>query len=391
MTANDHEDDRARGDRAWRREGERGASRASARGRREDDGVHVDSERTSLLSSTRGDVERGEGAAGGSDAYASDGGARGTARGGDGAKGRRGDEVGDDDEARQSRKRNGKFIAGAVLMCCCASAVAYGHVTGALYTFGGSFFAPAAPVMPPPPPPSPPPPPKVDCDSSHGDRATGLYQEYNHKCTRSEAVPAGCVGDDGCQFCHIEDSPAAEADTGNLCSSWVCEKYGITGCHGVPKNAAKEAVHYDIGDCKVDIGNRNVGRYVFRDWNCANDEGAPSACQAVGETPCRLCMTKSIDDTLDGWPYCPKAVCHHWHMDSDECPGVDYVAGMGHAKHSHHKANAVKEEDDDDDSEHHHSSKHDSKKGDDDEDNEGHSSRHHSSSKKSHHDDADDE
>ena len=420
----EEEDDRVRASARRARDGGR-ASRADARARRgadDDDGVHVDSERTSLLASTRGDIERGEGTRAGAEAYASGARARGRFSGDERAKGRRGgdaDDV-DEEEARRSRRRTGMLIAGAVVMCCCASAVAYGHVTGKLYAFGAAIFGenvsskppppnPPPPNPPPPPPPpspnpppNPPPPPKVDCDSSHGDRATGLYQQYNHKCTRSEAVPAGCVGDDGCQFCHIEDSPAAESGATKMCSSWVCDKYGITGCQDVPRDVAKEAVHYDIGDCHVDIGNRNVGRYVFRDWNCANDEGAPSACQRAGETPCRLCMLKSTAEPLDGWPYCPKAVCHHWHLDTGDCPGVDYdVASIGHAKHSHHKTSAVKEDEVDDDNEeeehhhhhhHHHSTKHESaKNADDDEDSydededEPLSSKHHSSSRKKSH------
>ena len=59
-------------------------------------------------------------------------------------------------------------------------------------------FAPPPPppdASPPPPPrpPSPPPPPKVDCESSIGDRKTGLYQQYNRACAQKEGVPAGCT------------------------------------------------------------------------------------------------------------------------------------------------------------------------------------------------------
>ena len=196
---------------------------------------------------------------------------------------------------------------------------------------------PAPPPPPPPKPPHPPPPPKVDCDASHGDRSTGLYQQYNPDCLKDEGVPGGCVGEDGCQFCHIADSDAAKSGAAtHRCSQWVCEKYEVTGCKGMSRDETREKKTYDIGDCSTDVGNIDAGRYAFRDWECANDEGVPSACQDPGSTPCRLCMVKSTDDPLDNWPYCPSVVCKDKGLPEHECPGLDYVAPMGHHHHSHH-------------------------------------------------------
>ena len=196
---------------------------------------------------------------------------------------------------------------------------------------------PAPPPPPPPKPPHPPPPPKVDCDASHGDRSTGLYQQYNPDCLKDEGVPGGCVGEDGCQFCHIADSDAAKNGAAtHRCSQWVCEKYEVTGCKGMSRDETQEKKTYDIGDCSTDVGNIDAGRYAFRDWDCANDEGVPSACQDPGSTPCRLCMVKSTDDPLDNWPYCPSVVCEDKGLPEHECPGLDYVAPMGHHHHHHH-------------------------------------------------------
>lgn len=157
-------------------------------------------------------------------------------------------------------------------------------------------------------------------------------------------MPANCVGERGCQFCHLAETPAAKSGSTEKCTAWVCSKYDVTGCLGVAKRSVKK--HYDIGDCKNDVGNRNVGRHVFRDWDCANDEGVPSACQKPGETPCRLCLLKSAESKLEGWPYCPEAVCHFMNIDEEECPGIDYVPKIS-KKHHHHK----KSEDEDEEEE----------------------------------------
>ena len=246
---------------------------------------------------------------------------------------------------------------------------------------------PMPPPTPPPPhphhPPRPPPPPRVDCDASHGDRATGLYQQYNKHCTDDEGVPPNCVGTHGCQFCHLAGSQASKSGSGTAkCSSWVCDKYEVSGCEGVETGAKEKK--YDLGDCSTDVGNRNAGRHVFRDWECADKEGVPSACQKPGETPCRMCMLKSVDDPMDGWPYCPAVVCDDLNIHAKECPGVDYVAKIGrshhHSKHSKHSKHSHHDEDDDEDetstklsskhssSNKHHSSKHSSKDDDVDDD-----------------------
>jgi hypothetical protein len=208
-------------------------------------------------------------------------------------------------------------------------------------------FPPPPPPNPPPPhphhPPKPPPPPLVDCDASHGDRATGLYQQYNPQCTLDEGVPANCVGSEGCQFCHLEKSRAAKGGSTEKCSAWVCAKYDVTGCKGIHRDAKAEKKQFDIGDCSNDVGNRNVGRHVFRDWDCANEEGVPSACQKPGKTPCRMCMLKSADDPVNGWPYCPSVVCEDLNIKKHECPGVDYVAKIG--KSSKKKRGDDEEED----------------------------------------------
>lgn len=168
-----------------------------------------------------------------------------------------------------------------------------------------------------------------------------MYQQYNPECTEDEGVPANCVGSRGCQFCHIENTPAASRGSTEKCSSWVCHKYDVTGCLGVAHRHVKK--EYDVGDCKSDVGNRNVGRHVFRDWDCSNDEGVPSACQKPGKTPCRMCMLKSVDDPLEGWPYCPKAVCEFMDIESKECPGLDYVPKK---HHHHHSKKSASDEDD---------------------------------------------
>ena len=178
--------------------------------------------------------------------------------------------------------------------------------------------APPNPLHPPPPP-SPPPPPKVDCDSSHGDRKNGLYQQYNKECSAKEGVPGGCQTKT-CQFCSIEGSAADNGDY-DRCAKWVCDKYSITGCDGVKRDKKKESQgreNKDVGDCKADVGNRNAGRHLFLDWDCAEDEGIPSACQTPGKGPCRFCVLKNGNE-MSGWPTCPHAVCKQWDIQSKEC------------------------------------------------------------------------
>lgn len=179
---------------------------------------------------------------------------------------------------------------------------------------------PSPPPPPPPhpsPPPPPPPPPKVDCESSIGDRRNGLYQQYNRACAQKEGVPAGCTPTRGCQFCAIEKS---EADTGAFvrCDAWVCDTHGVTGCNGVKRDVKKEKVKADVGDCEADVGNMNAGRFAYVDWDCAEREGVPSACQTPGKGPCRFCLLK--DGTpMTGWPTCPHDVCTKWEIDANKC------------------------------------------------------------------------
>ena len=229
-------------------------------------------------------------------------------------------------------------------------------------------FPPQTPNPPPPHPhhpPKPPPPPLVDCDASHGDRATGLYQQYNPQCTADEGVPANCVGTEGCQFCHLEESRAAKGGSTKKCSAWVCAKYDVTGCKGIHRNKKAEKKHFDIGDCSNDVGNRNVGRHVFRDWDCASEEGVPSACQKPGKTPCRMCMLKSADDPVKGWPYCPSVVCDDLNIKRHECPGLDYVAKIGKSsKKKHGEKKRDEDEDEDEDEKKHKSKKHSKNKND---------------------------
>lgn len=178
--------------------------------------------------------------------------------------------------------------------------------------------APHPPVPPPPtPPPSPPPSPKVDCESSHGDRRNGLYQQYNEECAQSEGVPGGCTNDLGCQFCSIEGSGTDNGEF-DRCTGWVCEKYSITGCHGVKLDAKSEIEKAEVGDCKADVGNRNAGRHTFVDWACSDDEGIPSACQTPGKGPCRFCVLTN-GQPMTGWPVCPHAVCKKWDLPAKQC------------------------------------------------------------------------
>ena len=233
-------------------------------------------------------------------------------------------------------------------------------------------FPPPPPPNPPPPhphhPPKPPPPPLVDCDASHGDRATGLYQQYNPQCTLDEGVPANCVGNEGCQFCHLEKSHAAKDGSTEKCSAWVCAKYDVTGCKGIHRDKKAEKKQFDIGDCSNDVGNRNVGRHVFRDWDCANEEGVPSACQKPGKTPCRMCMLKSADDPVNGWPYCPSIVCEDLNIKKHECPGVDYVAKIGKSSKKKRGEKKRDEEDEEEEEDTKRKSKKRSKRRDEDED-----------------------
>jgi hypothetical protein len=172
---------------------------------------------------------------------------------------------------------------------------------------------------PPPPPPSPPPPPKVDCESTVGDRANGLYQQYNEECTQSEGVPGGCTSKKGCQFCAIAHSNADEKDNGVArCDAWVCAKYGVTGCVGVRRNKKAERTQAEVGDCKADVGNRNAGRHTYLDWDCAGHEGIPSACQSPGKGPCRFCVLTDGAPQV-GWPTCPKVVCTKWKLKKQQC------------------------------------------------------------------------
>ena len=289
------------------------------------------------------------------------------------------------EKARGARGRGGgegarrRFVGGAVAFVACVGGV----MTYARHgSFGGMFgmmtpappppnpppspppFPPPPPPNPPPPhphhPPKPPPPPLVDCDASHGDRATGLYQQYNPQCTADEGVPANCVGTEGCQFCHLEESRAAKGGSTEKCSAWVCAKYDVTGCKGIHRNKKAEKKHFDIGDCSNDVGNRNVGRHVFRDWDCASEEGVPSACQKPGKTPCRMCMLKSADDPVKGWPYCPSVVCDDLNIKRHECPGLDYVAKIGKSS----KKKRDEDEDEDEDEKKHKSKKHSKNKND---------------------------
>ena len=277
-----------------------------------------------------------------------------------------------------------RFVGGAVAFVACVGGV----MTYARHgSFGGMFgmmtpappppnpppspppFPPPPPPNPPPPhphhPPKPPPPPLVDCDASHGDRATGLYQQYNPQCTADEGVPANCVGTEGCQFCHLEQSRAAKGGSTEKCSAWVCAKYDVTGCKGIHRNKKAEKKHFDIGDCSNDVGNRNVGRHVFRDWDCASEEGVPSACQKPGKTPCRMCMLKSADDPVKGWPYCPSVVCDDLNIKRHECPGLDYVAKIGKSsKKKHGEKKRDEDEDEDEDEKKHKSKKHSKNKND---------------------------
>ena len=314
-------------------------------------------------------------------------------RGGDAARAR----------GREMGRWRGRVGAAAAAACVGALALARGGWDGG---FGIGAESPPAPPMPPPTPPPtppmppptpppphphhpprPPPPPKVDCDASHGDRAIGLYQQYNKHCTDDEGVPSNCVGSHGCQFCHLAGSKASKEGSGTAkCSSWVCDKYEVSGCEGVETRSKEKK--YDLGDCSTDVGNRNAGRHAFRDWECANHEGVPSACQKPGETPCRMCMLKSVDDPMDGWPYCPPAVCDDLNIHATECPGVDYVAKIGHShhhsKHSKHSKHSHRDEEEEEEEEEEEkstklSSKHSSSK------------KHHSSSHSSKDDDVEDD
>ena len=157
----------------------------------------------------------------------------------------------------------------------------------------------------------------MDCESSIGDRKTGLYQQYNRACAQKEGVPAGCTPTRGCQFCAIEKS---QADTGvfERCDAWVCDKYGVTGCHGVKRDVKKEKGKANVGTCKADVGNMNAGRFAYIDWDCAEAEGVPSACQTPGKGPCRFCLLKDAGG-MTGWPTCPHEVCKKWELDTGKC------------------------------------------------------------------------
>ena len=195
-----------------------------------------------------------------------------------------------------------------------------------------------------------------------------MYQQYNPQCTVDEGVPANCVGTEGCQFCHLEKSHAAKGGSTEKCSAWVCAKYDVTGCKGIHRNKKAEKKHFDIGDCSNDVGNRNVGRHVFRDWDCASEEGVPSACQKPGKTPCRICMLKSADDPVKGWPYCPSVVCDDLNIKRHECPGLDYVAKIGKSSKKKHGEKKRDEDEDEDEEKKHRSKKHSKNKNDEDED-----------------------
>jgi len=173
---------------------------------------------------------------------------------------------------------------------------------------------------PPPPPPSPPPPPKVDCESTVGDRKTGLYQQYNEECTQKEGVPLGCTSQKGCQFCSIAHSKAEKNGDSDMprCDSWVCYKYSVTGCQGVKLNKRAERKEAEVGDCKADVGNRKAGRHSYVDWDCAGNEGLPSACQTPGKGPCRFCVLTD-GAPMVGWPSCPRAVCKKWKLKNKQC------------------------------------------------------------------------
>ena len=84
------------------------------------------------------------------------------------------------------------------------------------------------------------------------------------------------------------------------------------------RDVKKEKGKADVGDCEADVGNMNAGRYAYVDWDCAEDEGVPSACQTPKKGPCRFCLLR--DGTpMTGWPTCPHEVCKHWELDAGKC------------------------------------------------------------------------
>ena len=83
-----------------------------------------------------------------------------------------------------------------------------------------------------------------------------------------------------------------------------------------------------------------------------------------------MCMLKSADDPVKGWPYCPSVVCDDLNIKRHECPGLDYVAKIGKASKKRHgeKKKRDEDEDEDEDEKKHKSKKHSKNKNDEDED-----------------------
>ena len=63
-----------------------------------------------------------------------------------------------------------------------------------------------------------------------------LFLMWDPECERDGGV--GCMGDNGCRFCKTdyEDETIIYDPAWEPCHACVCEKYGVTGCVGVPGN-----------------------------------------------------------------------------------------------------------------------------------------------------------
>ena len=63
-----------------------------------------------------------------------------------------------------------------------------------------------------------------------------LFLMWDPECERDGGI--GCMGDDGCRFCKTdyEDETIIYDPAWEPCHACVCEKYGVTGCVGVPGN-----------------------------------------------------------------------------------------------------------------------------------------------------------
>ena len=63
-----------------------------------------------------------------------------------------------------------------------------------------------------------------------------LFLMWDPECERDGGI--GCMGDNGCRFCKTdyEDETIIYDPAWEPCHACVCEKYGVTGCVGVPGN-----------------------------------------------------------------------------------------------------------------------------------------------------------